>query len=120
METSMLNFLKTKKVAPRLRRPSSVNIKPHNLGMDYNHGLEINFYADNPALSAMDHALSGQVPSGGRFLIESVRIFQREITEEEQKKDARSFIGQAAQHANGHETLNTALTDIGVTTEMIG
>jgi len=115
----MLNFLKTKKVAPRLRRPSSVNIKPHKLGMDYNHGLEINFYADNPFLSAMFHALSAQFPAGERFLIESVRLFQSEITDEELKKDARGFIGQEAHHANEHEALNKALKDIGVPTEMI-
>lgn len=115
----MLNFLKTKKDTPRLRRPANVNIEPQKLGMDYSHGLEANFYANNPFLSAMFHALSAQFPAGERFLIESVRLFQQQITDEALKKDARGFIGQEAHHANEHEALNKALKEIGIPIDMI-
>lgn len=115
----MFNFLKTHTTTPRLRRPSNVSIKPHKLGMDYTGELEANFYANNPFLSAMFHALSAQFPAGERFLIESVRLFQQHITDEELKKDARGFIGQEAHHANEHEALNEALKEIGIPTEMI-
>ncbi len=115
----MLNFLKAKKVTPRLRRPSNVNIKPHKLGMSYESGLKANFYANNPFLSAIFHSLSAQFPAGERFLIESVRLFQDSITDEELKKDARGFIGQEAHHANEHEQLSLALKNKGIPTDMI-
>lgn len=115
----MLNLLKAKVKTPRLRRPSSVEIRPYKLGMDYNHDLKANFYADNAFLSAMFHALSAQFPAGERFLIESVRLFQQQITDEALKKDARGFIGQEAHHANEHEMLSQALSRIGIPTELI-
>lgn len=115
----MLRLLKSTPTIPRLRRPSSVTIKPYKLGMTYNQTLPPHIYADNPLLSAMFNALSAQFPAGERFLIQSVRLFQEQITDAELKKDARGFIGQEAHHANEHEQLSLALKEAGIPTDMI-
>ena len=115
----MLNILKTKTTLPRLRRPENVDIKPNKLGMNYGDDLVQHWYANNPLLSAMFNALSAQFPAGERFLIQSVRLFQDQVTDEALKKDVRGFIGQEAHHANEHEQLSAALKELGVDTEMV-
>lgn len=115
----MLRLLKSTPTIPRLRRPSGVTIKPYKLGLTYQQTLTPHIYADNPLLSAMFNALSAQFPAGERFLIQSVRLFQEQITDTELKKDARGFIGQEAHHANEHEQLSLALKQAGIPTDMI-
>jgi len=115
----MLNLFKANPVAPRLRRPAAVTIKPYKLGMTYDRGLTPHWYANNAFLSAMFNALSAQFPAGERFLIDSVRLFQQQITDDQLKQDARGFIGQEAHHANEHERLSAALKELGIPTDMI-
>lgn len=115
----MLSILKSRKTAPRLRRPEKINIKPYKLGMAYDNVPSTLIFADNPLLSAMFNTLSVQFPAGERFMIDAVRQFQQDITDEALKQDARGFIGQEAHHANEHEVMADALTKVNFPTELI-
>ena len=60
----------------------------------------------NPAKTLLLAALSASFPPGERFFIDSVRHYQKEITDPELKAAVRAFIGQEAHHSKEHEALN--------------
>src|SRR5690606_20788062 len=65
------------------------------------------FWFDNdPLRTVLFYSMSGSFPEGERFFIDSVRYYQKQITDPELKMAVRGFIGQEAHHAKEHTALN--------------
>ena len=72
------------------------------------------WWDNNPVKTLLLAAMSAGFPPGERFFIDSVRYFEKEITDPELKKAIKGFIGQEAHHSREHEMLNGFLQDKGV------
>ncbi|OHT86722.1 metal-dependent hydrolase [Mycobacteroides saopaulense] len=71
------------------------------------------FVADDIAMSHLVALLSGFFPSGEEFFIQSVRRYDRQITDPVLKKQVAGFIGQEMTHGIQHRELNTQLVHRG-------
>lgn len=71
------------------------------------------FVADDIAMSHLVALLSGFFPSGEEFFIQSVRRYDRQITDPVLKRQVAGFIGQEMTHGIQHRELNTQLVHRG-------
>ena len=87
---------KTKAPLPEVRQPD----------FDLAEDVPKYWWDSDPAKTLLLAALSASFPPGERFFIDSVRHYQKEITDPELKAAVRAFIGQEAHHSKEHEALN--------------
>jgi predicted metal-dependent hydrolase len=59
-------------------------------------------------------ALSIHFPDGERFFMDSVRNYEKRVTDPQLREDIRLFIRQEAQHGNAHEQYNDMIQSQGV------
>ncbi|WP_396621687.1 metal-dependent hydrolase [Marinobacter sp. W-8] len=79
---------KTKAPIPEVRQPD----------FDLAEDVPKYWWDNDPAKTLLLAALSASFPPGERFFIDSVRHYQKEITDPELKAAVRAFIGQEAHH----------------------
>lgn len=68
----------------------------------------------NPIKTMMLAAMSASFPPGERFFIDSVRYYEKHITDPELKKAVKGFIGQEAHHSKEHKALNGFMVERGI------
>ncbi len=98
------------------RKPlgASVNIPPRRMDFEFD-GKTPRYWYDNDAfLSLYWTTLSALFPEGERFFVDSVRHFRDQITDPVLKAQIAGFIGQEAMHTKEHETINAAMTKMGI------
>lgn len=93
-----------------LSRPA---IQVRRLGLKISASVPKHFFADDPFLSSLYAAMSTVFPDGERFFIDSVRRYQKELTDPNLINEVRKFIGQEAHHGLEHEALNSWLEEKG-------
>lgn len=71
------------------------------------------WWDNDPAKTLLLAALSSSFPPGERFFIDSVRHYQKQITDPELKAAVRGFIGQEAHHSKEHKALNGYIQERG-------
>lgn len=86
--------------------PEDVNPAPRRMDFEFSDTIDKFIYKDNPVLSAWGAAMSTVFPDGERFFIESVRNFEKEISDPQLRKAIKAFIGQEAHHGREHDALN--------------
>src|SRR5699024_3430227 len=64
------------------------------------------WWAGDPVKTLLLAALSASFPAGERFFIDSVRHYQKQITDPNLQAAIRGFIGQEAHHSREHEEMN--------------
>jgi len=90
---------------PKVRQPQ----------FDFAHEDLPRYWWDNdPVKTLLLAAMSSGFPPGERFFIDSVRHYEKQITDPELKKAVKAFIGQEAHHSREHEAMNGFLQDRGV------
>ena len=105
--------------APRKALGASVNIPPRRMDFEFD-GTTPRYWYDNDAfLSLYWIMLSSLFPEGERFFVESVRHYRDRITDPVLKAQIAGFIGQEAMHTKEHETVNAAMTKMGIDAERI-
>ena len=72
------------------------------------------WWDNNPAKTLLLAALSASFPPGERFFIDSVRHYQKDITDPELQAAIKGFIGQEAHHSREHDLMNGFLQERGV------
>jgi uncharacterized protein len=72
------------------------------------------WWANDPVKTLLLAAMSASFPAGERFFIDSVRYYQKQITDPELQKAIRGFIGQEAHHSKEHKALNGYLQERGI------
>lgn len=72
------------------------------------------WFDNDPVKTLLLAALSSGFPPGERFFIDSVRYYEKQITDPELKKAVKGFIGQEAHHSREHELMNGFLQERGV------
>jgi uncharacterized protein len=72
------------------------------------------WWSNDPAKTLLLAAMSASFPAGERFFIDSVRHYQKQITDPELQKAIRGFIGQEAHHSKEHKALNGYLQERGI------
>ena len=73
----------------------------------------MDWYRDNPILTAFIAVLSGTFPPGEQMFIESVRHFKERVTDPKLLDDVRDFTRQEAHHTNQHKLANEKLESLG-------
>ncbi len=89
--------------------PASYSIPVRHMDFNFDDDIPENWFGNDPFRTLLLSALSGTFPEGERFFVDSVRLFQDQITDPELRKAVRGFIGQEAHHAKEHGVLNTWL-----------
>lgn len=90
---------------PKVRQPN----------FDFEHDDLPRYWWDNdPFKTLMLAAMSSGFPPGERFFIDSVRHYEKQITDPDLKKAVKAFIGQEAHHSREHEALNGFLQGRGI------
>ena len=78
------------------------------------HKIEsLRFAENNIVMSSFAAALSSVFPAGEEGFIESVRHYQDQIKDPDQKEQVRLFVAQETQHGVQHDSLNKRLEEIG-------
>lgn len=72
------------------------------------------WWDNDPVKTLLLAALSSGFPPGERFFIDSVRHYEKDITDPELKKAVKAFIGQEAHHSREHKLMNGFLQERGV------
>lgn len=93
-----------------LSRPA---IQVRRLGLKISAAVPKHFFGDDPFLSAFYAAMSTVFPDGERFFIDSVRRYQKELSDPNLISEVRKFIGQEAHHGQEHEAFNAWLDEKG-------
>jgi uncharacterized protein len=91
------------------RTPRSVAINPRHPQFELAECLSRDWHGGDPFRTAFFNALSLTFPKGEKFFIDSVRAFQRDITDAKLAQDIRGFIGQEAIHSREHQQMNDML-----------
>lgn len=79
--------------------------------MDFEfHDLARYWHPDGAWVTHFLHSLSAVFPDGERFFMDSVRNYEKQITDPELRQQIRGFIGQEANHGKEHEGFNNAVT----------
>lgn len=72
------------------------------------------WWDNDPAKTLLLAALSSGFPPGERFFIDSVRFYEKQISDPALKQAIKGFIGQEAHHSREHELMNGFLQERGV------
>lgn len=108
---------KTTDSGPVARTPDNVAIKPQRMGFKFGEKVP-HYWLDNSyTLSHTMNALSVLFPQGEQFFVDSVRYYQKEITDPKLKAEVRGFIGQEAMHSLEHKSMNQHVRDQGMPVE---
>lgn len=99
------NGLSKSPAAPKVRQPK------FDFATD---DLPRYWWDNDPAKTLLLAALSSGFPPGERFFIDSVRYYEKQITDPELKQAIKGFIGQEAHHSREHELMNGFLQQRGV------
>ncbi len=93
------------------------HIVPRNIQFEFSPDLPTNWHSGNPAISHFYDALSLTFPQGERFFIDSVRLFEGDITDPELQRDIKGFYAQEATHSREHASYNALLSVHGIPIE---
>ena len=88
------------------RTPEDVFPEPRRMNFEFSEDIPKYIFGNNPVLSAWGAAMSTVFPDGERFFIDSVRNYEKQITDPQLQKAIKAFIGQEAHHGREHDTLN--------------
>ena len=86
--------------------PNDVSIKPRHPVFELETVLATNWHSNDPFKTAFLNALSLTFPVGEKYFIDSVRAFQKDITDPKLAREIRGFIGQEAIHRREHMKYN--------------
>jgi uncharacterized protein len=91
------------------RTPVDVTINPRHPQFELAECLARNWHSNDPFRTAFFNALSLTFPKGEKFFIDSVRAFQRGISDPKLSQEIRGFIGQEAIHSREHKQMNDVM-----------
>jgi predicted metal-dependent hydrolase len=91
------------------KTPQDVSIRPRHPVFDLHDTLATDWHSDDPFKTAFFNALSLTFPVGEKYFIDSVRAFQKEVTDPKLTREIRGFIGQEAIHRREHASYNEIL-----------
>lgn len=84
----------------------NVDIEVRRMDFEFNEAIPEFWYDNDPLLTLFLTALSATFPEGEKQFIQSVRNYQKQISDPELVKQVRAFIGQEAHHSKEHDALN--------------
>lgn len=76
--------------------------------------VPVHWLGGDPFLTRFIDALSIHFPDGERFFMDSVRNYEKRVTDPQLREDIRLFIRQEAQHGHAHEQYNAMIQSQGV------
>jgi predicted metal-dependent hydrolase len=91
------------------KTPTDVFPEPRRMNFEFSDDIPEDMFGGNSVLTAWGAAMSTVFPDGERFFIDSVRNYEKEITDPQLKKAIKAFIGQEAHHGREHDVLNAWL-----------
>lgn len=99
--------------ATKRSTPLSPSFKVRRVSINYDEAIPDLWYDNDVFKTMLLVSLSAVFPEGEQHFIDSVRLYQDQITDPELKKQIRAFIGQEAHHSKQHEGLNQLMADKG-------
>ncbi|MEM1403538.1 MAG: metal-dependent hydrolase [Pseudomonadota bacterium] len=89
--------------------PEGVTIEARNRKFDLDNALAVDWFADDPFLTAFFNALSISFPTGEREFIDSIRHYEKSISDEKLLSEIRGFYRQEGIHSREHRQYNRQL-----------
>ena len=92
---------------------STNGIEVRRMDFSFDQVDTMDWYRDNPILTAFIGVLSGTFPSGEQMFIESVRNYKDRVTDPQLLENVKDFTRQEAHHTNQHKLANEKLESLG-------
>ncbi len=89
------------------------NIEVRKMDFAFDAIDKMDWYRNNPFMTAFMTVLSGTFPPGEQMFIESVRAFKDKVTDPQLLQDIQDFTRQEAHHTNQHKLANLKLQSLG-------
>ncbi|MDX1496213.1 MAG: metal-dependent hydrolase [Salinisphaeraceae bacterium] len=99
--------------------PQTAKVERRDIHFDLSKIDFLNWHPAGTHVTQLLNALSLLFPDGERFFIDSVRHYEKRITDPKLKQDVKGFIGQEAMHGREHQVYNDALQAAGLPAEEI-
>ena len=105
--------LDIKETSSPISLKSPISIEPRKVQFNYDHIDCADFFGGNIVTSAFYAALSISFPQGEAEFIQSVRYFDKQITDPQLREEVQDFAAQEAHHGLQHKKLNQQLESLG-------
>ena len=92
---------------------STNGIEVRRMDFSFDQVDTMDWYRDNPILTAFIAVLSGTFPPGEQMFIESVRHYKDRVTDPQLLENVKNFTRQEAHHTNQHKLANEKLESLG-------
>ena len=92
---------------------STNGIEVRRMDFSFDQVDTMDWYRDNPILTAFIAVLSGTFPPGEQMFIESVRNYKDRVTDPQLLENVKDFTRQEAHHTNQHKLANEKLESLG-------
>ncbi len=89
--------------------PDSVTLQPRNRYHDIDQALATDWFDNCIFKTSLFNALSITFPLGEKFFIDSVKYFEKEITDPKLLKEVKDFYAQESVHRREHDRYNQSL-----------
>jgi len=100
--------------AESTKLPAGLAIQPRKFDFDDLEAVPQYWFLNNPILTNIENVFSIIIPAGERFFIRSVRSFEGQVTDPEQKGLIKAFMLQEGLHSQAHTKFNNSMKNFGV------
>lgn len=90
------------------------DITVRRMDFEFDDAIPRYWFNDSKVLTLLLSSLSGVFPEGERMFMDSVRHYEKNITDPELRRQVKAFIGQEAHHGKEHKAFNTFMDKKGV------
>ena len=91
--------------------PEGISINARNVSFELEKSLATDWADNDPFLTALFNAMSISFPSGEKNFIDSVRPYEKRITDEKLLKEVKGFYKQEGIHSREHRKYNKVLCE---------
>ena len=91
--------------------PEGISINARNVSFELEQSLATDWADNDPFLTALFNAMSISFPSGEKNFIDSVRPYEKRITDEKLLKEVKGFYKQEGIHSREHRKYNKVLCE---------
>ena len=94
--------------------PDGVTIQPREFSFADVDAIPQYWNMGNPVLTHFENAFSIMIPPGERFFIDSVRHYEKRVTDDEGRELIRAFVQQEGLHGRAHDRFNASYAKFGI------
>lgn len=97
--------------------PEGVSMQPREFAFRDVESIPQYWNMGNAVLTHFENAFSIMIPPGERFFIDSVRHYEKRVTDPEARELIAAFVAQEGLHGRAHDVFNATIADHGIDVE---